>query len=500
MSVHWPIIWRCLRGPGRVAIVDDTRAYKRIEILIGALLLADVIQARCKSQTVAFMLPTSAASAIAALAGWFCGKTVVPLNFLLKRDELEYVIRDCGTDLVVTAGKMLEFMGYEPAGASLFRMEQLEKTVPAWRWPAAAADDDLAVLLYTSGTSGRPKGVMLTHANVQANIEQCRVWVGFDEREVLLGVLPQFHSFGLTVLTLMPLTIGCKAVYTARFVPNKIVGLMRDHRPTAFIGIPSMYNALLLAKDAGPDDFASLKYAVSGGEPLPDAVASRFKDRFGVTIAEGYGLTETSPVTNWCRPQDYKSHSVGMALPGVEQRIVSIETGRDLGPDQDGEVRIWGPNLMRGYFNKPAESAAAIDERGFLRTGDIGRLDRDGHLFITGRLKEMLIVGGENVFPREIEEVLAAHPAVKDAGVVGKVDAIRGELPVAFVEFKEGQSASERELIAWCRGKLAGYKVPDEIRTLPALPRNPTGKVMRRELKTLVANAAGGAMGVAKKG
>ena len=247
-----------------------------------------------------------------------------------------------------------------------------------------------------------------------------------------------------------------------------------------------MYNALLSAKDAKKEDFASLRFAVSGGEALPGAVFEKFRERFGVTINEGYGLTETAPVTNWCRPHEFKVKSVGRAIPGVEERIVDPESGKTLGPNEDGEVRIKGPNVMKGYYNLPDETKSVFDEQGYFRTGDMGRFDDDGHLYITGRIKEMLIIGGENVFPREIEEVLDRHPAVKASGVVGKSDDVRGELPVAFVELKEGEEATPSELRSWCRENLAGYKVPREIRMVDELPRNPTGKVMRRELRTII--------------
>ncbi len=509
MSIHWPIIRRLLAAPGRTAIVDDRRTWRRAEILVGALHLAAYLQPRCESKTLGLLLPTSGAFPVAALAGWMLGKTVVPLNYLLKAEELKYVLDDCGADTVVTVQPMLDFLGssadecfFAPYGGggvppirNLVRMDQDVdfSGVPEPRWPAGAAGDDLAVLLYTSGTSGRPKGVMLTHGNLASNLAQIRRHVDFSERDIVLGVLPQFHSFGLTVLTLLPLTVGCNAVYTARFVPAKLIRLVREHRPTCFVAIPSMYNALLHAKDASREDFASLRFVVSGGEPLPQAVFEGFRERFGVTINEGYGLTETSPVTNWCRPHEWRPRSVGPALPGVLERIVDLNTGADLPPGAEGEIRIAGPNLMKGYYKLPEATAAAFDERGYLKTGDIGRFDEAGHLHITGRLKEMLIIGGENVFPREIEEVLNRHPAVKDSGVIGKPDPMRGEVPVAFVEMKEdppgsGQLApfDERELKGWCRGSLAGYKVPDEIRRVDALPRNPTGKVMRRELKALL--------------
>jgi long-chain acyl-CoA synthetase len=382
---------------------------------------------------------------------------------------------------------MLTSLGYEPQVRNLLRLEQLDlKRVPDPRWPASAAPEDLAVLLYTSGTSGRPKGVMLSHWNLESNIRQILAHVTFGPTDVILGVLPQFHSFGMTVLTLLPLIAGPQAVYAARFVPPRIMKLIRTHKPTALVAIPSMYNALLSVKDAGPEDFKSFRFIVSGGEPLPDAVAERFKERFGRAINEGYGLTETSPCTNLCRPQEHRPHSVGRPLPELDQRAVDLNTGRRLPPGEDGEIQMSGPNVTRGYFKLPAETAAAFTADGYFRTGDIGMFDADGHLYITGRLKEMLIVGGENVFPREIEEVLNRHPSVKASGVVGMTDPMRGELPVGFIELNEGHSFDERALQGFCRESLAGYKVPAKIVCLAELPRNPTGKIMRRELKKLL--------------
>jgi len=424
---------------------------------------------------------------IVALAGWMLGKVVVPLNYLLKEDELRYVVQNCGTDTVVTVQPMLDFMGHTPNVKNIVRLEDISfQGVPEPVLPAMADEDDLAVLLYTSGTSGRPKGVMLTHGNLSANLRQILDWVDIDKPDVVLGVLPQFHSFGLTVLTLLPMIAGVKVVYTARFMPPKIIKLIREHRPTVFVAIPSMYNALLSSKDATADDFRSLRYTVSGGEPLPDSVFARFRDRFGVTINEGYGLTETAPVTNWCRPNEWRPHSVGRPLPRVLERIVDMASAAVVPAGDEGEVQIKGPNVMRGYYKLTEETAAAFTADGFFRTGDIGRFDGDGHLYITGRIKEMLIIGGENVFPREIEEVLNQHATIAASGVIGQHDPMRGEVPVAFVEVKEGESFDEPTLLRWCREHLAGYKVPREIRLMNPLPRNATGKIMRRELKKLL--------------
>ncbi len=448
--------------------------------------IASAVRSQSHSQTLGVMLPTSGAFPMAALAGWMLGKTVVPLNYLLKKDELQYVVDDCGTDTIVTSRLMLEHVA-SPTVKNMILLEELDfGGVPEPVWPAPAADEDLGVLLYTSGTSGRPKGVMLSHGNIESNLQQVIEWVNIDPGDVIVGVLPQFHTFGLTVLTLLPLVVGMKVAYTARFVPHKVVKLIREHRPTVFVAIPSMYNALLAAKDAKPEDFASLRLIVSGGEPLPDSVFQRFFERFGVRITEGYGLTETAPVTNWCRPSDWKPHSVGMPLPRVIERIADIPTGRIMDVGEEGEVQIAGPNVMQGYYHMPAETEATFTSDGFFKTGDIGKFDDEGHLFITGRLKEMLIIGGENVFPREIEEVLNAHESVGASGVVGLPDPMRGEVPIAFVELREGKSFDEKALLMWCRERLAGYKVPSEIRLMEALPRNPTGKVMRRELKKLI--------------
>ena len=484
MAVHWTVLRNLMMRPAGVRVTDDRRDYRGVELLAAALHAADAIERACRTRHVGLLLPTSGAFPIAALGAWLAGRVIVPLNYLLKPDELQYVVDDCETDTVVTVGPMLDHLGTAPRVRRLLRLEDIDfRSVPPARWPASAEPGDLACLLYTSGTSGHPKGVMLTHANLAANIAQIRRWIRLSKRDTLLGVLPQFHSFGLTVLTLLPLAVGPRIVYTARFVPHQIVKLFRAHRPSMFVGIPSMYGALLTVKDAGPEDFASLRLAVSGGEPLPDDVSRRFQERFGVTIAEGYGMTECSPVTNWCRPFEYRPHSVGRALPEIEQWIVDPATDRELGTGVDGELRITGPNVMKGYFKLQEETAGAFDRRGRLRTGDMARVDDDGHLFITGRIKEMLIVGGENVFPREIEEAICTHPAVHAAGVVGQHDPVRGETPVAFVELEDGRSVDERELIVHCRERLAGFKVPRRVIFLDAMPRNPTGKVLRRALR-----------------
>ncbi len=475
-----------LLRPWRVAVIDDQRSWRAFELQIVAWHLAREIERLSSRERVGILLPTSGLFPAAVMAGWILGRTVVPLNYLLPKADLEYVCKDAGLDVCVAVTPMIDLVGGLPEGVQAIRMDQMKFTVFApMRFSRRRGADDLAVLLYTSGTSGRPKGVMLSAGNLMSNIEQIVDRAHFNRTDTMLGVLPQFHTFGITVLTLLPLAIGCRAIYTARFVPRKLIELARRHAPTVLVAIPSMYGALRLVKDAKREDLKSLRYVVSGGEPLAQSVSDGFLERFGIRISEGYGLTETSPVTNWCLPAEWRWRSVGRPLARIHQRIVDA-AGQDVAMGCEGEIRVAGPNVMAGYWNLPVETKEAFDERGYFRTGDMGRFDRDGHLFITGRIKEMLIIAGENVFPREIEEVLDRHPAVKASAVIGLPDESRGELPIAFVELRDGESFDEAALRSWCREHLAQFKVPREIRLLEALPRNPTGKIQRRALTALV--------------
>ncbi len=468
--------------PTHVFVRDDQRAWKGITLLVAAWHIARAIERATKRERVGIMLPTSGTFPASLLATWMLGRTAVPLNYLLSRADLEYVCRDAGIDCVVTVKPMLDFIGGPTASMQPLLLEDMSfQGVAPVRRAKRRGENELAVLLYTSGTSGKPKGVMLSCGNLAANIHQVMNWATFTRKDVLLGVLPQFHSFGLTILTLLPLAIAAKAIYTAKFVPRKILELGKQHQATVFVAIPSMYNALAAQKSGGKEHLGMLRYAVSGGEPLPASVAEEFFEKFGVRISEGYGLTETSPVTNWCLPAEYRARSVGRPLPQVQQRIVDAQ-GNILGSNQDGEIRMRGPNIMQGYWNLPQETAQVFDEQGFFRSGDMGRFDDDGHLYITGRIKEMLIIAGENVFPREIEEVLNRHPSVKASAVIGVADENRGETALAFVELNEGFAFDEAALRAHCRAHLAQFKVPRAIRARNELPRNATGKIMRRLL------------------
>lgn len=494
MALLRPILARCLKHPKRTAVVGDTASLTYLRLFAGSFYMARHIARATSKPHIGLMLPTSGAFPLALLGAWQAGKVVVPLNYLLSKEDLHHVIADAELDTIITVDKLLDAVGHDmiPEGVKAVKFEELSfKGIPPIRWPAKPKDEALAMLLYTSGTSGRPKGVMLSHGALQANVTGVIEHAELTEADTFLGVLPQFHAFGVTALTLLPLFLGAKVVYTARFIPRKLIDLLRQHKPDIFIAVPSMLGALLSVKNATAEDYACLSYAVCGAEPLPQSIYDAFKERYQLGLLEGYGLTETAPVTNWSTPKKSRLHSVGMSLPGVRNFIVD-EQNNLLGPDEEGEILISGPNVMMGYWHLPEQTESVMQYlevpgekepvRAF-RTGDIGKLDAEGFLYITGRKKEMLIVGGENVFPREIEEVLNQHPSVKASAVIGKPDDMRGEVPIGFVEIEDDSTFDDTALRNHCREHLAQFKVPRDIRQLDELPRNPTGKILRRELK-----------------
>ncbi|MEM0915629.1 MAG: AMP-binding protein [Planctomycetota bacterium] len=500
MSLMWPILRGLLMHPRRTIITDDKRSYRAIELLVGALHVAEQVKRDTASPRVGVMLPTSGAFPLALLGTWWADKAIVPLNYLMSRDDLHFVIRDADIDTVITVDPMLEFIGGEdhlPDHTHLIRLDHMPFTgVPELRWPPIHDGTDLAALLYTSGTSGRPKGVKLTHQNITTNVRDSVHHAGVTGTHGFLGVLPNFHAFGLTVLTLMPLFTGSHAVYTARFAPKKLAKLAREHKPTIFVAVPSMFAALAASKDADPADWESVSLAISGAEPLPDAIYEKCKDKLGLEILEGYGLTETSPVATWSTPAENKRHSVGKPLPHVQAYILD-EKGHPLPPEQEGEIALAGPSIMDGYWFRPdlteqvmidipltpGDTYGGVHVNAF-KTGDLGKIDRDGFLYITGRIKDLLIIAGENVSPREIEEELNKHPHVHASAVVGVPDESRGEVPIAFVELEESAEFDEAHLIKHLReAGLPAFKVPKAIHHLDALPRNPTGKILRRELR-----------------
>jgi long-chain acyl-CoA synthetase len=472
--------------PNDIAVIDDTGQYSYAQLASMAAGLGMYLAVQTTQPRVGLLLPASAGFVASFYGTLLAGKSVVPINFLLGDREVMHVIADSGIDTVVTipflAGrlkdsnlKVVDLMALPRAPAGAF----------APHFPSVTAED-VAVLMYTSGTSGLPKGVMLTYGNLQSDVDASIAHAGLQTKHKFLGVIPLFHAFGMTAMMLAPIQLGSTVIYMARFSAVGAVKAIREHQVSIVFGVPSMFAAMAHLKSAAAEDFKSLYAMISGGEPLPASLREGFKQRFDVTLYEGYGLTETSPVTSLNTPQASKPGSVGKPLPGVAVKIVD-DAGNPVPPGASGEVWLKGNMIMKGYFQLPEETALALTGDGFFKTGDLGRVDDEGFLFITGRKKELIIVAGEKASPREIEDCLMKHPGVREAAVVGKKDPGRGEVVVAFVTAKEGVTLAPDEVREFARAQgIMNWKVPREVTVVEDLPRSPTGKVLKRVLSEKV--------------
>ncbi|GCE26948.1 long-chain-fatty-acid--CoA ligase [Dictyobacter alpinus] len=357
--------------------------------------------------------------------------------------------------------------------------------------PVPIASDDLAVLQYTGGTTGLSKGAMLTHRNLLANAMQTRYWVpkAQDGKEIALCVAPFFHAYGLSVGMNLSILAASTMILLPQFKAKDVLDAIHRYHPTMFPGIPTMYVAIMREASKHPEYLESVKYCISGASPLPAKVQSDFETITKGKLVEGYGLSEASPVTH-CNPLSEKSRngSIGLPLPEVESAIIDGTTGELLPIGEVGEVVVKGPNIMQGYWKRDEETQN-IFINGWMRTGDIGKMDTDGYFYIVERAKDMIIASGFNVYPREIEEVLYHHPAIAEVAVAGVPDTYRGETVVAFIVLKDGNQPSEtleKDIVAFCKQRLAAYKVPKRLVFRPDLPKTLVGKVLRRELRKLL--------------
>lgn len=414
------------------------------------------------------------------------GGVAVPINNFLKPDEVTYILKDSGAKTIISEAGMKEGLArlsQADPNLRVFEIDQFAQSGDADPIQVQRSESDLAVIIYTSGTTGRPKGAMLSHGNLLHNVESCRQVlqaVSFDRFAVLL---PMFHSFMLTVGILLPLLVGGSLVLVKSLHPPKnILVEILQNQATILPAIPQLFRTLAHAQ-LPPN--LPLRLCVSGAAPLPVEILKEFNARFPIPLLEGYGLSEASPVVSMNPIQGpWKAGSIGLPVPDVEVTIQN-DTGDILRPPEVGELCVRGGNVMLGYWNKPEETAASM--RGdWLLTGDVGYKDEDGYIYITDRKKDMLLVNGINVYPREVEEVIYQFPGVKEAAVVSKPDPRKGEQPVAFVAPNENASINEKELIQFLKSKLADYKVPRSIQVIPALPRNATGKVLKTNLREML--------------
>lgn len=493
-----PLFKHAAGQPNEVAIIDDKGRYTYQQLAAMAVGMKAIFTAQTQKQTIGLLLPSGAGFVASFYGALLAGKTVVPLNFLFGDKEIAHCIKDSGIDTVVTvpqlAGRVKEMplkvidLTQLPAPHSAPQNEDRETASGQPHFPSPATGD-VAVLMYTSGTSGLPKGVLLTYGNLQSDVDASIAHVNFQSRHKFLGITPLFHVFGLTAMMLAPIQLGATIVYMARFSPVGTMNAIKEHGISLVGGVPSMYVAILRLKEAKPEDFKSIYAMISGAEPLPGALREGFMGRYGVMLYEAYGMTETSLAIAANTPQKHREGSVGTIIPGVQVQIVD-EAGKSLPVEEIGEIWVKGPIVMKGYHNLPEETASALTSDGFFKTGDLGKIDADGFLYITGRKKDLIIVAGEKASPREIEEILMAHPAVAEAAVIGKKDPSRGEVVMAFVIAREGQVPEPDQLRDFCREQgLAQWKIPREIRVVTDFPRSPTGKVLKRMLAQQLAES-----------
>ena len=352
--------------------------------------------------------------------------------------------------------------------------------------PVASPATEMALLQYTGGTTGVPKGVILTHTNLLTNTMQSAEWLGSlrGEKNVVAALLPLFHVYGLQVALLVPAALAAATLPIPRYEPGELLRLLIAHKITLFPAAPSVYLSLLQHKETKKYDLSPLKIAISGAAPIPAETFEAFETLTGSKLIEGYGLTESSPITHLTPANGKRKFgSIGLPLPNTEARIVDMDLGAiELPPNKLGELIVRGPQVMQGYYNKPDETANAL-RNGWLYTGDIAYMDEEGFFYIKDRKKDMVIVGGYNVYPREIDEVLLSHPDVKEAVATAVVHATRGEILKAYVVPKEGKNLTMPEILSYCRKKLANYKVPRQVEFRDSLPRAITGKILRRTLQ-----------------
>jgi long-chain acyl-CoA synthetase len=439
---------------------------------------------------VGLMLPNVPHFATAYYGAIRAGATVVPMNVLFKAREVEFLLADSEAKILLAwhgfaeeaqqgaADTEAECLIVAPAEFGELLAGAAPLSEIAERRPS-----DTAVILYTSGTTGTPKGAELTHANLGQNAAAADRLFSLDQQSVILGSLPLFHSFGQTCTLNAAVLAGSSVTLLPRFEPGKALELIDRDGVTVFMGVPTMYNALLNHPEREQFDVSSLKICVSGGASLPMELLHGFEQAFGCKILEGYGLSETSPIASFSHPdRERKPGSIGAPIEGVEMKLVD-PAGDDVPQGEVGEIVIRGHNVMKGYWRKPEATAQAISADGWFHSGDLARIDEDGYFFIVDRIKDMIIRGGYNVYPREIEEVLYSHPAVREAAVVGVPHPELGEEVAAAVALKPEADTTAEELRDFVKGQVAAYKYPRLVWFVDELPKTATGKILKREIE-----------------
>ncbi|BBZ11071.1 long-chain-fatty-acid--CoA ligase [Mycobacterium branderi] len=483
-SLAFNLVETARRHPERIALrLDEVEIpYTGLDAASACLAGLLVAHGLRPGDRVGVMLPNVPYFAVAYYGVLRAGGVVVPMNVLLKDRETTFYLSDSQAKAIIAWHEFAPAAqaGAAAAGAECIvvspgEFEELICAAAPVAEPVAREDDDTAVILYTSGTTGTPKGAELTHANLRRNVATVVEMVDLAADDVILGALPLFHAFGQTAGLNAAVAAGACLTLIPRFDPAKALKIIERDGVTVFEGVPTMF-AAMLHSDTRPDT-SSLRLCISGGAAMPVEVMRGFEETFDCLVLEGYGLSETSPVASFNHPgAERKPGSIGTPVAGVEMKLVDV---RD---DGVGEIAIRGHNVMKGYWNRPDATAAAIDADGWFHTGDLARVDDDGYYFIVDRSKDMIIRGGYNVYPREIEEVLYEHPDVREAAVVGIPDEMLGEEVGAAVALKPGAEADAAAIRDYLKDRVAGYKYPRRIWFVDELPKGPTGKILKRDI------------------
>ncbi len=449
-----------------------------------------------KGDVVSLLMPNSAEYIVAYFACWKLGALAGPVNSMLKANEIGYVIGNSEAKALLTHPDFLPTVqplrGELPALKSVIAFDdeaRATRDFKARSLPAVdLSKDDEAIIIYTSGTTGKPKGCLLTHGNVIANARQISEWLGFTERDRLLTTMPLFHMNAVSVTTMSALYAGGSTVISPKFSASRFWQIVSDYQITSFGSVATMLSMLLSTYPEGvPKELKTdqLRFAMCGSAPVPAEVIKRFEETFKCPVVEGYGLSESTCRSSF-NPPDERRRPGSCGLPiGNEMRVVD-DNDKELPNGELGEIVLRGDNILKGYFKNPEATAAAF-RNGWFHTGDIGYRDADGFYYIVDRKSDMIIRGGENIYPREIDEVLYEHPAVAAAAVIGVPDPLYGEEVAAFIVLKDGMKVDPGEIMCFCQERLADYKCPKTVRFVDEIPKGPTGKLLKRELAKLAA-------------
>lgn len=502
-SVHETAV----KQPEQIAyeFLGEQYTYAQFEQSVAHLAGALKEQGIKKGDHIALLVGNTPHFLITLYASWRLGAVIVPINPIYTPNEISYIVQNSDAKFMVALDRLWPMFDKreilfpnietiivcetdEEAIEQCMKMEDLLffkrfiKTASPINELLNLDKNDNAIILYTSGTTGHPKGAMLTHENVYSNARDVGTYLEMNANDRVVATLPIFHVFALTVVVNAPLYRGATVLLLPRFSPREVFNVIRERKATVFAGVPTMYNYLYQYENGTKEDYESIRLSISGGSSLPVSLLHNFEEKFNTRISEGYGLSEASPVTCF-NPIDRERvpGSIGMSIVNVENKVVDTE-GNEVPKGEIGELIVRGPNVMKGYYKMPEETNAVLKD-GWLYTGDMAKEDENGYFYIVDRKKDMIIVGGYNVYPREVEEVLYKHPDIVECAVIGVPDAELGEAVSAHIVLKEDSSLDEQAIINYCEQHLVNYKVPTRVHFTDELPKNTTGKILRRSLK-----------------